>query len=722
MSAQERLEGELVEFSYQTDDGSWAVATVREGDGDDAKEHTVVGPIGHLSLGIHLQLEGYWSRHKRYGRRFKAQGYLVQDPRTLEGLVRYLGSDAVKGLGKGLAQRVVDAFGLDTLRVLESEPERLLEVDGIGPKRYEEVVSHWARERHGRELAVLLRGHGLGAAVTRRILARYGDDAMSVVSRDPYRLAAEVNGVAFTTADGIARAMGIGADDPRRARAAMHWLLQQAEGQGSCFLPLGQLQQRARELGLPESAVEGAVDRLVLERRLVLREASSRALQPVYRGVVDRREQRVAEGIAGRCGQIPAAESLVFAAEEQVGLELNEDQHRAVTAGLSQKVAIITGGPGTGKTTIVKVLMRAVGIRQETWALAAPTGRAARRLADSCEREGKTLHRLLEYSMQNRGFGRNIENQLQVDGVLVDEASMMDLALTEALLEALPPGARLILVGDADQLPSVGAGQVLRDLIDCGEVPVVSLHQVYRQAQGSGIVRNAHRILQGRPPVSAEREGDPEMRPDFFCVPRREPEPTLAALLEVVKKRLPDKGFDSLRDIQILTPMRRGPLGTRALNQTLQNELNPGGATLKRGGRQYRVGDRVIQVRNDYDNDIFNGDVGRVTKVDPVSAIVDFDGREVALVGEQLDHLELAYAISIHKSQGSEYRAVVVVLANAHFVMLRRSLLYTGVTRAKEFCCIVGSPWAVEKAVTQIGGGERFTALAARIQAYLSPR
>ncbi|MCB9762888.1 MAG: ATP-dependent RecD-like DNA helicase [Alphaproteobacteria bacterium] len=711
MGAKERLEGELEEFVYRADDGGWSVVRLKQSDGTLV---TAVGSLGHISEGVHLVLDGYWSRHKRYGRRFKADSYLVENPQTLEGLVRYLAGDEVKGMGEELARRTVQRFGLETLRIMEKEPERLKEVQGIGPKRFEEIVGHWERDKAGRELAVMLRGHGLGAAVARRILERYGAEAMNVVTREPYRMAGEIPGVAFKTADAIARASGIPVDDPRRAEAAVDWLLREAEGQGHCFLPYGELVRRAAELELPPEAVAGAVHRPILQRTLVLRPAATPEMQPVYRSQVDRREDRVAKRVLERCADHFAVDGVGLAAEQRAGLELNPDQRRAVEAALSHRICVITGGPGTGKTTIVKVIMEAAGLAKEQWSLAAPTGRAARRMAESCGKDGHTLHRLLEYSMQSRSFTRNRTRPLELDGVLVDEASMLDLALMDALTEALPAKARLVLVGDADQLPSVGAGQVLRDLIDCGAVPVVSLHQVYRQAEGSGIIRNAHRILRGEVPISGERE--PDARRDFFIVPRREPDGVTDALIRVLDERLPELGFAPLNDVQVLTPMRRGPLGTRALNELLQGVLNPEGEKMKAGNRPFRVGDRVIQVRNDYDNDIFNGDVGRVTGAGVSSLEVDFDGRRVALMGEQLDRLELAYAISIHKSQGSEYRAVVVLLHNTHYVMLRRSLLYTAVTRAKEFCCVVGNPWAVSRAVAAAGGGERWTGLASRIQ------
>ncbi len=713
-SDEERLEGELREISYRTDDNRFAVAEVLDEGG---RRHTAVGPLGHLAPGAHVILTGRWSEHPRYGKRFKVSAWLVEDPRTRRGLELYLAGGAVKGLGPALARRIVDHFGLDTLRVLEVSPERLKEVEGIGVKRLEEIVAHWEKDRVGREVAVMLRGHGLGAAVTRRVLEAWGTEAVRIVTRDPYRLAAEIRGVAFRTADAMALSNGYSRDDPRRAEAAVKSLLDRSAQEGHTYLPEGELIKRADRLGVPREAVEKALDRLALQAAVVrgpeLRRGDS-TTRPVSTGLMHRMEEQVARALVARCRSGQAAEAVVRAAEGKVDLELGAEQRDAVALALGSDLCVITGGPGTGKTTIVKVLVAAASLRGEEWALAAPTGRAAQRLGEACGREARTLHRLLEYNPQKGGFQRTASRQLDkgLAAVLIDEVSMVDLPLLNALIEALPADCRLVLVGDADQLPSVGPGQVLADLVASGIAPVARLSEVYRQAQGSGIVRNAHRMLRGETPVSAEHE---EGRKDFFLVPREGADAVRKALVEILSARLPARGFDPLDEVQVLTPMHKGPLGSRSLNLLLQDRLNPDGEALTFGGRSFRVGDRVLQVRNDYDLDIFNGDVGRVVRLEGGGLVVSFGARELALVGEQLERLELAYAVSIHKSQGSEYPAVLVVLDRAHHIMLRRSLVYTAVTRARDFCCVLGSPRALRTAVGRAGGERRWTGLARRL-------
>ena len=712
-SSSDRIEGELLGFTFRTEDGGFSVARVRT---EDQQRITAVGPIGHVTEGQHLVLSGKWVTHVSHGRQFKVSSVLVEDPRTDRGLIRYLSSGAVTGLGKEFAKRVVEAFGVDTLRVIEEEPERLQEVPGIGKKRMETIREHWALDQSNREVYATLHGYGIGRALANRIVEQFGERAPTIIHNQPYRLAEQIAGVGFRTADRIARESGIEPNHPDRADAAVQHLLREAEGQGHCFLPRRELTDRALNLEVEAEHCEAAIGRLMMSGKLIAPRTIDADSQPLYNPTLERAERQVAMRLTNLSmahqDAPPASAPMLRKVETQAQLKLNEDQRRAVLTALTGGVTVITGGPGTGKTTIVRLLLMAAKARKERWLLAAPTGRASRRLAEATNGEAKTIHRLLEFNGRTGQFQRTTTNPLSADGILVDEASMVDVRLMSSLLAAVPQGCRLVLVGDADQLPSVGAGRILGDIIQSGTLPVCTLAEVYRQAADSGIVQNAHRINSGTPPISGERE---EGRPDFFEIHRSDALAAQTTVVEVVTQRLPSKGFDPLTDVQVLTPMHNGVLGTEALNTTLQEALNPTGPSIQRGQRTFRVRDRIIQLRNDYDNDIFNGDIGIIVLASNGTLTVDFDGRQVLLRGEQLNDIELAYAISIHKSQGSEYPAVVMVLHRAHFVMLRRNLLYTGVTRAKRFCCVIGDRWAVRQAVATPGGDERWTRLTDRL-------
>ncbi|TNE88321.1 MAG: ATP-dependent RecD-like DNA helicase [Deltaproteobacteria bacterium] len=704
------LEGRVARVVWASPESGYAVVRIFDGE----HEVTAVGTLGPLAddpdglVDSFVALEGKWEAHAVHGRQFRASGFLQGLPRTLTGLELYLASSGVKGIGKELARRIVEAFGVRALAVLEEEPERLTEIPGIGAKRARSIAARWAEDESGRALAVTLRGLGMSARLVERIRKRYGDQASHVVHREPYRLSEEIRGVGFRTADQLASELGMSPDDPARVRAAAVHVLRQAEQDGHCYLPEAEIAAGVRALDVPVDGLPMALHELVLDRRVI--PEGDRFYEP-------RRfdeERLCAAQVAARVGEgEPATDALVQQAATLEGVELDPLQAQAVARALGGGMVVVTGGPGTGKTTLVRVLVRAARIRDESWLLASPTGRAARRLEEATGTPASTLHRLLEFNPGEGGFQRHAGNPLEGDGLVVDEVSMVDLPLMAALLDALPaPPFPVVLVGDADQLPSVGPGAVLGDLIASGEVDVIRLERIYRQDARSGIVVAASQILAGEVPPSGEKAG----WDDFFLVPRDSASAAQQTLTGPIADRLEAKGFDLMEDMQILAPMRRGPLGTQALNELMQQRLNPDGEAIGGRGEGMRVGDRVICVKNRYDVEVFNGDVGRIVGKERTGVIIDFGGRRVGWGWEDMRMLELAYAVTIHKSQGSEYPAVIVVLARGHHVMLRRNLFYTAVTRARRFLCVLGDHAAWQRAVSEARTERRFTALAERVR------
>ncbi len=687
---------------------------------------TVVGRMPAVVNGEYIEASGDWRQHRDYGLQFEADSLRTTPPHTKAGIEKYLGSGLVKGIGPHFARKIVEVFGERTLEVIDESPAFLKEVKGIGARRLQRIRESWQQQKGVRTIMVFLQSHGLGTARAVRIYKTYGDQAVELVRADPYRLATDIWGVGFQTADELAVRLGLPRDSPQRARAAVRYVLQKLCLDGHTGWPEQDALARTVELtGIDEAVVARALEEGRREEELVREtwpDAGPDGREPwLYLKPMFLAEQGVARGLT-RLGEgqhplervdRPAALAWV---EGRLGLELAAGQKEAVGQALEQKRLVITGGPGVGKTTIVRAILEVFAARSRRFALAAPTGRAAKRLAEATGREAKTLHRLLEYEPSMAGFKRNQDNPLDVDLVVIDEASMLDIVLMNRLVQAVPRHACLILVGDVDQLPSVGAGRVLADVIASGTVPVVRLTEIFRQAGQSLIVRAAHAVNQGEMPESAAPG-----QGDFYLVEVGSPGEVLDRIATMVRERIPRRfGLDPLRDVQVLTPMNRSELGSRNLNARLQEVLNPdtSGPSVERYGWTFRKGDKVLQTQNNYDKDVFNGDIGRVEHVDghDQEVTVDFDGRPVVYDFGELDELALAYACTIHKSQGSEYPAVVIPLHTQHYVMLQRNLLYTGITRGKKLVVLVGSRKALATAVARQESSVRCSGLADRLR------
>ncbi len=711
------LTGEVVRVTYENEATSFRVIRLGSVEGAGARQGPlpVIGTFPAVGPGTRVRVTGDFVNDAKHGEQFRVETLVPIAPSTLAGLEKYLGSGLIHGIGPGFAKRIVATFGLDSLSVLDQHPERLAEVTGIGERRIEEIKKTWASQRAISNIMMLLQTHGASPALAARIFKQYGEKAASVLQRSPYRLALDVRGVGFKTADKIARSLGISGDHPERAQAGvMHELGVLAE-QGHVVIPRDVIADRAAAmLEIDVAHVTAALEALWAAERVVMEEGG------VYLTWLYRAEVAVAAGLTRLLDSpgktLGGIEAALAAFEQASKIELAPGQRAAVEAAAQHKVVVITGGPGVGKTTIVRAILNVLSKSRLRVKLAAPTGRAAKRLSESTGLEASTLHRLLAFDPRQQTFQLDSDNPIEADVVIVDEASMIDVPLGAALIGALPTASRLIVVGDSDQLPSVGPGALLRDLIDSGAVPTVRLNEIFRQAGESRIVVNAHRILVGEMPESADAD---QPNADFFVVPRRTPEEAAELVRELVVSRIPRRfGFDPKRDIQVLTPMHRGPVGTIALNELLQAALNPEGPALESRGQKLRLGDKVMQTRNDYEREAFNGDIGLVSAVDLEGRklSVRFDQRDVEYDDPSLDSLTLAYATSIHKSQGSEYPAVVIPLLTSHFVMLSRNLVYTAVTRAKKLCVLAADPRAIRLALAETRREERMTRLADRLR------
>ena len=676
---------------------------------------TVVGHAAMVAAGEWITASGEWVNDRTHGQQFKARFLRFSAPSSTEGMEKYLASGTIRGIGPVYARKLVRAFGERVFDVIEEEPGRLREVDGIGPVRARRITEAWAEQKVVREIMVFLHSHGVGTARAVRIFKTYGVDAVQVMTENPYRLARDIRGIGFRTADAIAMRLGIGKTAMIRVRAGIAYALSEAMDDGHCGLPEDKLVPMAAELlEAPEDLVRTARDLELADGAAV---AAAVAGTPcLFLAGLYRAERVIAERLLRIAGErlpwpeIDPDKALPWV-EQRTGLSLAESQADAVRLALTSKVMVVTGGPGVGKTTLMNAILRILTAKDVNTVLCAPTGRAAKRLSEATGLEARTIHRLLEADPRRGGFRKDGDNPLRCDLLIVDETSMVDVMLMQALLKAVPDSAALLLVGDVDQLPSVGPGQVLADIIASDAVPVVRLTEVFRQAARSRIVGSAHRINRGVMPDLSKPEGDS----DFYFVPAEDPETAVARIVDLVKTHIPRRfGFYAVRDIQVLCPMTRGGVGSRSLNIDLQAALNPAGEhKVERFGWTFAPGDKVMQVENDYDKEVYNGDIGYVEDVEPEAGELNagFDGRIVTYGFGELDALVPAYAATVHKSQGSEYPAVIIPVLTQHYPMLQRNLLYTGVTRGKQLVVLVGQKKAVAIAVRNVSGRRRWSKL-----------
>jgi len=719
------LSGSVEHITYYNQENGYTVLRLVPDEPQQGQDRqglvTVTGNLPEVAPGEHLKMSGDWGTHARHGLQFQVQRLEQSLPVSLEGIRRYLASGLLEGIGPKLAERIVERFGAETLDVIENDPQRLRQVPDIGPKRSAQIVKAWQEQKQVKEIMIFLHSHGISTNLALKIYKQYEDRALAVVQQDPYQLAVDIFGVGFKTADRIAQSLGLPHDHPRRLEAGTLYILEDMVNQGHVFTPRALLEEMAAELmNVERCQVSEALERLSQAERvyidsLPLAEGQNGNIQnavyliPYYYAEVGTANHlhELSQALPSRLSDIPPALTALDPS-------LTEEQASAIRTAIVHPVSVLTGGPGTGKTTAIKALIAAVEAANKRYALASPTGRAAKRLAEASGRPASTIHRLLEYSPRE-GFAYNAERQLKLDLLVVDEASMLDVMLANSLLRALEPGTHLLLVGDVDQLPSVGAGDVLRDIISSGTAPVTRLQAIFRQAAGSDIIQNAHRINQGQMPVFEQDSRD------FFRFPADTPEKAAEWVEDLVTNRIPSHFGIPAADIQVLSPMYRGPVGINALNERLQSVLNPGGAlTMERRlfGQLFRRGDRVMQTRNDYDKQVFNGDIGRVDdiSIEEHTLTVEFEGRRVPYAWNEADQLVLAYAISVHKSQGSEFPAVVIPLLTHHYMMLQRNLLYTGVTRAEKLCVLVSNPKALAIAIKNNKVAERHTWLGERLK------
>ncbi|MDR3333235.1 MAG: ATP-dependent RecD-like DNA helicase [Synergistaceae bacterium] len=728
----EILNGQLERITYANEESGYSVFKIAVRDNPDLV--TAVGySAGHMP-GEELEFSGEWTVHPKFGPQFLFSSCKSLLPATAEGIKRYLGSGLIKGVGPKMAERIVGEFGERTLDVLDESPDDLLDIKGISQKLLDSIKQCWEMQKEVRSVMIFLQSNGVSPNFAAKIFAEYGQETIQVVKENPYRLASDIFGIGFLSADKVAMNMGAELSSPMRLDAGVQYVMSELTGEGHVYAPREVLAARAAELlGVGQEMTDGAISRssaeMLLAAENILPDGADGPVEAIYLPAYYVAESKSASMLA-RIAKRDAVtelndlvnetaaidtESAVAWVRDSMGIDLAENQAEALTMALGSKALIITGGPGTGKTTLIRAITGILEARGLRILMAAPTGRAAKRMSEATGHDARTIHRMLEFNGRT-GFARTPDNNLNCDLLIVDEASMIDVLLLFHLLRAVPEEAKLILVGDIHQLPSVGPGNVLKDLIASGAIPVAELNEIFRQAKESSIIVNAHRVNSGLTPVEPSGNG----LHDFYFVQLEEPEKCVEMILTLVRERIPARfGLNPATDIQVLTPMHKGTLGASNLNSVLQRELNPGGgAAIERGGRVFRTGDKVMQIRNNYDKDVYNGDIGFINRVDPEAGLitVDIDGRPIQYEAMDFDELVHAYAVSIHKSQGSEYPAVVIPLHTQHYVLLQRNLLYTGITRGRELVVIVGTKRAVAIAVKNDDTRRRYTYLGERLR------
>jgi len=721
------LNGQIERITFTNEENGFTIAKVKVRGRRELV--TVVGVLMSPMPGEILDMQGEWTSHPQFGEQFKVMEYRTKVPATVHGIRKYLGSGLIKGLGPVMAGRIVDRFDKTTLDIIENDIQRLAEVEGIGKKRIALIAGAWDAQREIRDVMLFLQSHGVSSGYATKIFKHYGNRSIAVVKQNPYRLATDIFGIGFVTADQIAAKLGIAKNAGMRVEAGILYVLYQLSDEGHVYFPDELLISKSCQiLEVEREAVVKALDRLAADQMIVMEDLPDRPddVQKNSKAVFLAKFHLCETSIARRIKMLVSCPKSVRDIDSsraidwvqgQLAVTLADKQVAAVACAIENKAMIITGGPGTGKTTIINAVLKIFAKLKTRIMLAAPTGRAAKRMNETTGFEAKTIHRMLEFSPQQGGFQRNEDKPLDCDVLIIDEASMIDTVLMYHLLKAIPPVATFILVGDVNQLPSVGAGNILRDIIASFAVPVVELDKIFRQAQTSRIIVNAHKINEGVVPfLDTAYSDDPHN--DFYFIEQEDPEKILDIIIELTKVRIPQRfGFDPVDEIQVLTPMHRGVVGSGNLNRKLQAVLNPGEGGITRGERIHRVNDKVMQIRNNYDKEVFNGDIGRITAIEweDKEVMINFDGRQVVYDFSDLDEIVPAYAVSVHKSQGSEYAAVIIPIVTQHYILLQRNLIYTAVTRGKKLVVMVGSRKAMAIGVSNNKTQKRYTRLDYRL-------